>query len=110
MLYEVITKNARFKYTLDRLGLPWFLDELHRRLGWEFAPARDYTFERNGDSFGWSRGINKRWYLTLFIEGGRVSDTEKLLLRTALREIASLKVSDFRLTGNQNLVLGRIFV
>ena len=28
-------KNARFKYTVDRLGETWVTEELNRRLGWE---------------------------------------------------------------------------
>ena len=38
-----VRKYARFKYTVDRLGLDWIKDELHNRLGWKLQEARPYT-------------------------------------------------------------------
>src|SRR5690606_3583099 len=48
--------RARFKYTLDRLGNDWFLDELARRRGKPLLPARPFNFEHNGDRLGWHQG------------------------------------------------------
>lgn len=101
-------KNARFKYTIDRMGLETVREELQNRLGWKLKTPKPFKFESNGDTLGWTKGIDEKWYLTLFIEGGRVRDTDKIKLKTALRQISHLNVSDFRLTGNQNLVLGKI--
>lgn len=101
-------KQARLKYTIDRLGLEWFKKELSVYLGYELENARDFRFIRNGDAFGWHKGANGKWFLTLFVEGGRVKDEGNIFLKTALGKIAALRVSDFRLTGNQNLVLGQI--
>ncbi|MPQ46091.1 NADPH-dependent assimilatory sulfite reductase hemoprotein subunit [Marinifilum sp. N1E240] len=103
-----VRKNARLKYTIDRLGIDKFKDLLHEKLGYELEEERTYTLIRNGDKFGWHQTVNKEWYLGLFIEGGRVKDEENIKLKTALREIAELKISDFRLSGNQNLILGKI--
>ena len=64
-------KNARFKYTVDRLGEAWVTEELNRRLGWEIEPAKDYEFDYNGDRLGWIEGENN-WNYTLFIQNGRV--------------------------------------
>ena len=41
--------------------------------------------------------------ILLFIEGGRVKDTENYLLKTALRKVAEIHDGDFLVTGNQNL-------
>jgi sulfite reductase (NADPH) hemoprotein beta-component len=101
-------KNARFKYTIDRLGIDWIKNEINKVLGWSLSPAEDFKFIKNGDSYGWTKGIDNRWYLTLFIEGGRVADKGNDKYRTALRELAKSDICDFRLTGNQNLVLGNI--
>ena len=46
-------KQARLKYTIDRLGLDWFKAELNKYLGYELEPAREYQFIRNGDRYGW---------------------------------------------------------
>lgn len=101
-------RNARFKYTIDTLGLEVVKAELENRLGFNFLPAKPYTFITNGDSFGWFQAANGNWFCTLFIEGGRVKDFEGYPLRKGLREIAKIHKGDFRLTANQNLVLGNI--
>ncbi|GAA4363308.1 assimilatory sulfite reductase (NADPH) hemoprotein subunit [Hymenobacter saemangeumensis] len=101
-------KLSRLKYTLDRVGLPAFVAELEQRLGYKLAPARPYRFESSSDAFGWSGDAKGLSHLTLFIEGGRVRDTEAVTLKSALREIAGFHTGDFRLTGNQNLILANI--
>jgi len=42
-------KTARLKYTIDRLGLDWFVNELQKRLGWELQPVQPFHFESNSD-------------------------------------------------------------
>ncbi|PTN06354.1 NADPH-dependent assimilatory sulfite reductase hemoprotein subunit [Mangrovibacterium marinum] len=98
-------KQARLKYTIDRLGLDWFKAELNKYLGYDLEPARDYHFSRNGDRYGWVKGRNGKWSLNLFVEGGRVKDTDSLKLKTALREVAETVDAQFILTGNQNLII-----
>ena len=100
-------KQARLKYTIDRNGLDWFKAEVTKYLGYELQPAKPFEFSRNGDRYGWAKGTDGKWSLNLFIEGGRVKDTEALQLKTALREVAeNVKDAQFILTGNQNLVIG----
>lgn len=103
-----VRKHARFKYTIDRLGLEVVKKELERRLGWELEEARPYHFEHNGDRYGWVEGVNGTWHFTLFVEGGRVKDTDDYPLMTGLREIAKVHTGDFRLTANQNLVIANV--
>lgn len=104
-----VRKYARFKYTIDRRGgIEWFIEELHNRLGWNLEEARPFKFDHNGDRYGWVKGTNNRWHLTLFIENGRISDWEDYKLKTALREIAKIHTGDFRWTPNQNLIIGNV--
>ena len=103
-----VRKNARFKYTVDRLGLENVKAELENRLGWSLEEARPYHFENNGDRYGWVKGIQGKWHLTLFVEGGRIADFDGYQLKTALREIAKVHKGDFRLTANQNLIIGNV--
>ncbi|NBJ69833.1 MULTISPECIES: assimilatory sulfite reductase (NADPH) hemoprotein subunit [Clostridia] len=100
-------KQARFKYTIDARGIDWLKQTLHERLGSELEEAKDFQFKNNGDSYGWVEG-NRKWHFTLFIENGRVKDTEDYPLRTGLREIAKIHEGDFRLTPNQNLVIANV--
>lgn len=100
-------KNARFKYTVDRLGVDFIREELNKRLGWEIEEAKPFEFKHNGDRYGWTEGSGK-WHFTLFIQNGRVKDTYDYKLKTALREIAEIHTGDFRLTPNQNLIIANV--
>lgn len=103
-----VRKNARFKYTIDRLGLETVKNELESRLGWSLAEAKPYHFEHNGDRYGWVKGVKGRWHFTMFIEGGRVTDYDDYKLMTGLREIAKVHTGDIRLTANQNLIIANV--
>ena len=101
-------KHARFKYTIDDRGVDWFKFELNQRLGWSLEAPRPFTFEHSGDRYGWVEGANDSWHHTLFIQNGRILDTEDYPMMTGLREIAKVHDGDFRLTANQNLIIGRV--
>jgi sulfite reductase (NADPH) hemoprotein beta-component len=103
-----VRKHARFKYTIDDRGIDWFINELTERLGWNLEEARPYQFQHNGDRYGWVKGSNGKWHLTLFIQNGRVVDQEGYPLKTGLQEIAKMHTGDFRLTANQNLIIGNV--
>ncbi|MEH7502463.1 assimilatory sulfite reductase (NADPH) hemoprotein subunit [Neobacillus drentensis] len=103
-----VRKNARFKYTVDRLGLDTVKAELEHRLGWSLAEAKPFHFDHNGDRYGWVKGVKDKWHLTLFIEGGRVADFDDYKLKTGLREIAKIHTGDFQLTGNQNVIITNV--
>ncbi|OEL05694.1 sulfite reductase [Staphylococcus xylosus] len=102
-----VRTNARFKYTVDRLGVDWIKNEINNRLGWKLEEARPYYFDDNGDRYGWTEGSGQ-WHYTLFVQNGRVKDTEEYKLKTALRNIAEIHTGDFRLTPNQNLVIANV--
>ncbi|MED1918670.1 assimilatory sulfite reductase (NADPH) hemoprotein subunit [Bacillus thuringiensis] len=105
---RAVRKHARFKYTIDDRGIEWFIHELEQRLGWELEKARLYHFEHNGDRYGWVKGSDDNWHFTLFIQNGRVKDEDNYLLKSGLREIAKVHTGDFRLTPNQNLLIGNV--
>ncbi|WHY92381.1 assimilatory sulfite reductase (NADPH) hemoprotein subunit [Neobacillus cucumis] len=103
-----IRKNARFKYTVDRLGLETVKEELENRLGWKLDEAKHYHFDHNGDRYGWVEGVGGNWHFTLFVQNGRVADFPDYKLKTGLQEIAKVHTGDFRLTPNQNLVIANV--
>lgn len=103
-----VRKNARFKYTVDRLGLENVKEELENRLGWSLEEAKPYHFDHNGDRYGWVEGIEDKWHFTLFVEGGRITDYDDYKLMTGLREIAKVHTGEFRLTSNQNLIIANV--
>jgi sulfite reductase (NADPH) hemoprotein beta-component len=101
-------KHARFKYTVADRGVDWFKAELFKRLGYELEPPRAYKFTTQGDRFGWLRGHDGRWHLTLRIESGRVVDRPGAPFLTGLEKIAEIHQGDFRLTANQNLIIANV--
>jgi sulfite reductase (NADPH) hemoprotein beta-component len=62
-----------------------------------------------GDLYGWHKQVDGRWFLTLFVETGRVKDVEGHRMKTALRQVAERFPNiEFRLSPNQNLILANI--
>jgi len=105
---RVNRKNAKTKYTLDRVGVETFKAEVEARAGVTFAPSRPYEFTSRGDRFGWVEGIDGKHHLTLYILSGRILDLPGRPLKTGLRKIAEIHKGDFRMTANQNLVIAGV--
>ncbi|UBX49635.1 assimilatory sulfite reductase (NADPH) hemoprotein subunit [Providencia alcalifaciens] len=101
-------KNAKTKYTLERVGIEVFKAEVEKRAGVQFDAIRPYQFTERGDQIGWLKGIDNRWHLTLFVENGRLIDLADKPLKTGVAEIAKVHKGDFRLTANQNLIVAGI--
>ncbi|KAH8116400.1 sulfite reductase subunit beta [Phellopilus nigrolimitatus] len=101
-------KNARLKYTIDRMGLDVFKGEVEKLLGWSLAPARPYTFDRNIDDFGWSTGHNGKHNFMMYIENGRVQNEPGREFKKGLREIAKIHKGTFRMTANQHVMLADV--
>ncbi len=102
-------KHARFKYIVAERGADWTRAEIERRAGVKLEPARPFKFTATGDLYGWHQAVDGKWFLTLFIETGRVKDMEGRRLKTALRQVAEKFSSlEFRLSANQNVILANI--
>lgn len=96
--------RARFKYTLDRLGTEWFLQELGARRSRPLEPARAFEFDSNGDSIGWQEASDGLWRVTLHLANGRVQGPLQEQLRAFLESFGG----NIRLTTNQNLQLTHV--
>jgi sulfite reductase (NADPH) hemoprotein beta-component len=118
-VYEVLTvqrdfgnrsdrKLARLKYTLDNMGVETFRKELESRCGFNLEPAKDFTFSQRKDRYGWRLDHDNICNYTLFVENGRVTDSEISAVKTALLEIAETGVANFRFTSNQNIIVSDI--
>lgn len=101
-------KHARLKYVLEERGVEWFRNELENRLGFKFEPVRPFQFTRQGDQYGWHQQLDGNYFLTLFVENGRIKDTETRQLKTALRKVVSEFRPEVRLTPSQNLILANV--
>jgi sulfite reductase (NADPH) hemoprotein beta-component len=118
-IYEIVTvqrdfgnrsdrKLARLKYTVDKLGLDAYKEEVEKRTGFKLEAARPYTFDKRIDYYGWYKADNGLWYYTLFVENGRVLDDEKLAMKTALLEIAKTDKCNFLFTSSQNIIISDV--
>ena len=118
-IYEILTvqrdygnrsdrKLARLKYTVDRLGVEKFKEEVEKRMGFVFQESRPYTFTERTDYYGWQQNHQGNWYYTVFVENGRVLDDETILLKSALLEVAKTGKVNFRFTTNQNVIISDV--
>ena len=103
-----VRTNARLKYTVERMGIDAFRGEVEKLCGFKLGEPRDFKFEHNGDRYGWIEDHTGNFHYTMFIENGRIYDTNDYPLMTGLREIAKTHDGDFRLTANQNLIIANI--
>jgi sulfite reductase (NADPH) hemoprotein beta-component len=98
-------KHARLKYVIAERGVPWFREELERRLGFALEEARPFTFTGQGDLYGWHEQFDGKLFLGLFVENGRIKDAGAYRLKTGLRRVAEQFKPDLRLTPSQNILL-----
>jgi sulfite reductase (NADPH) hemoprotein beta-component len=101
-------KHARLKYTIDDMGVDVFRSKVEELLGWKFAEPRQFKFDSNIDTFGWQKDENGLNHFTFFIENGRIEDTPDFQMKTGLVALAKLNRGEFRLTGNQHLIISNI--
>ncbi|KAL2817149.1 hypothetical protein BJX63DRAFT_117512 [Aspergillus granulosus] len=103
-------KHARLKYTIDDMGVEAYKEKVEALLpnGLRFAEPRPFKFSSNVDTFGWQKDEKGLNHFTFFIENGRIEDTAEFRMRTGLRELALLNKGEFRLTGNQHVILSNI--
>ncbi|TKA69964.1 hypothetical protein B0A55_08481 [Friedmanniomyces simplex] len=101
-------KHARLKYTIDDMGLDVFKAQVEELWGDKFAEPKTFHFDSNIDTFGWQKDEKGLHHFTMFIENGRIEDTADFPMKTGLREIAKVHKGEFRLTGNQHLILSNI--
>ena len=114
-VYEILTiqrdfgnrvdrKLSRMKYTVDKLTVKGFKDELEKRIGFNLLPEKAYDFTERSDRYGWQENHEGRWFYTLFVEHGVVKPEQKMFLY----HVAQLQISNFIFSCNQNLILGDI--
>jgi len=101
-------KHARLKYTMDDMGPDVFRGKVEELWGQKFGEEIPFKFESNIDTFGWQRDENGLNHFTFFIENGRVEDTAEFSMKTGLRELAKVHKGEFRLTGNQHLIISNV--
>lgn len=103
-------KQARLKYTIDRMGVEAFQQKVYEYAGRVFEQPRNVKPKAQPDWLGWHKqmqpGLN---YVGLWIENGRVKDFEgSFQFRSGLRRIVEEFRPSVRLSPHHNIVLANI--
>jgi len=102
-------KHARLKYVVQERGVDWTRNEVEQRAHIQLGAPKAFTFSTTGDRYGWHRALDGSWFLTLFVETGRVKDVGNLRQKTALRGVAEkFGRVEFRLSANQNIIIANV--
>ena len=98
-------RHARLKYLLAEWGIERFRDEFQRRASFTLAPAVALPALPFHDHLGRHRQPDGRWFYGVFVQSGRIVDTEGHALKRALHAIVERLSPGIHFTGQQNLLL-----
>ncbi|WP_299485486.1 sulfite reductase, ferredoxin dependent [Acaryochloris sp. IP29b_bin.137] len=101
-------RHARMKYLIHDWGIDKFRSVVEQYFGKSLAPSRPLPDFRYEDYLGWHEQGDGQLFLGISIENGRVFDSGKLQLKSALRQITQQFTLPMRLTANHNLILYNI--
>jgi len=102
-------KKARLKYTVDRMGVDNFKEEVEVRSKIKLKKSKDFNFISHADRFGWIKNVDGTWNLTLFIEHGRITDKPNgPQMLSGLLKITNIHQGEFRITATQNLIISKV--
>jgi sulfite reductase (ferredoxin) len=68
------------------------------------APPADLHWHATDDHLGWHRQADGSWFLGVWVENGRVKDTDAARTKTAFRAILDTLPVNVRLTAQQNIL------
>ncbi len=97
-------RHARLKYLLAEWGIDRFREEFQRRISFPIRPPLLVAPPPFHDHLGRHRQDGGKWFYGVFIQSGRISDTPRQRLKTALRRIVARHRPSISLTGQQNLL------
>ncbi|TFG74723.1 MAG: NADPH-dependent assimilatory sulfite reductase hemoprotein subunit [Thermodesulfobacteriales bacterium] len=102
-------KQARFKYVVDKWGVNKVREELEKRLGYKLDKQKDIEIKEIQNHLGWhEQNMPGLWYVGIFVENGRIKDTDKSQMKTGLLEIVKKFRTGVRLTPLQDIILAGI--
>ena len=102
-------KQARFKYVVEKLGVNKIREDLEKRLGYKLEKPQDIEITETQNHLGWhEQNTPGLWYVGIFVENGRIKDTDKSQMKTGLLEIVKKFRTGIRLTPIQDIILTNI--
>ncbi|MBW2279585.1 MAG: NADPH-dependent assimilatory sulfite reductase hemoprotein subunit [Deltaproteobacteria bacterium] len=100
-------RQARWKYTIRRLGIETVQRELREGFGIQLKDAKPVPLPPNRFFLGWHReaGEEERYWLGVPVLSGRLRDDGPRRQRSAVREAVAALGAGVRLTPNQDLLI-----
>jgi sulfite reductase (NADPH) hemoprotein beta-component len=102
---------ARVKYTVKKMGIGWYREQVEGRLGFKLAdPNPDHDYGDRDLHFGWTlQPINQKYAYGAFLENGRLTDASPNgKLKTMVRELMEKYPVDLMITPNQDALFTNI--
>lgn len=98
-------KTARLKYLLRDWGLERFRETVEEYLGESLAEPHAAEVTDVEDHLGWHSQGDGREFLGIYVENGRIQDTEESRTKLALRQVLEAFELPTRMTAMQNILL-----
>ena len=107
---RTIRKQARLKYTIDRMGEADFHSLVSGYAGWSFPAPRGVKPTAQPDYLGWHKQIQKGLnYVGVWVESGRIKDFEGgFQYKAGLRTLIDRFRPSIRVTPHNNIILANI--
>ena len=97
-------KQARLKYLIDKMGVEEFRAEFRKRCEFEVQDSREIPEVSNQDWMGKHAQGDGKFFYGVFVENGRIKDTETCKLRTAFLKIVTQIGCPSTLTAQQSIL------
>lgn len=97
-------KIARLKYLIADWGIDRFREKVEEYLGRKLLPSSPVDVHGFEDHLGWLEQGDGNWCYGLNVENGRILDSEKMRLKSALRQICQELCPGIRLTAHQSIL------
>ena len=99
-------KHARLKYVVEEMGISQFRQEVETRLERRLSEPPPIVLDHAETHLGWHRQKDSELhYVGLFVENGRVMDSDGTGFKSGLSEIARRFRPNILLTPRQDLIL-----
>ncbi len=97
-------KQARLKYLVDKMGIDAFREEFKQRCEFDVHPPRELPDVSNEDWMGKHDQRDGKFFYGVFVENGRIKDTDDVKLRTAFLKIITQLGCSATITAQQSIL------
>ena len=101
-------KLARLKYLIDKMGIDAFIAEFKKRCEFDVQAWREIPDVKIEDWMGKHPQGDGKWFYGVFVENGRIQDTDSMKLRTAFLKIINETGCSATLTAQQSILFNEL--